>query len=203
MLTDFGFGGFLKDGEIKMNSSVFWRGSLAHFDFDRLNGSYKLDIRDGSFPKVDAESGRFFGILNVNALSRRLRLDFGDVLGKGLVFDRLKTEGLFNDGDIVLKDFVILSPSIHIEALGKIGLDKEDFDLQMLVSPQLGGNVALLAALSNPAAGAVVWLADRIFKNPLNKIIIYTYDVTGSWENPKISRVVRDGSDIDLIESAD
>ena len=200
-LAELGFGNFLEGGEIKIDSSIFWRGAPAHFSFDRLNGDYNLDIRNGSFPKVDAESGRFFGLLNINALSRRLRLDFGDVFGKGLVFDSIKTQGIFNDGDIVLKDFYVLSPSVYVEAQGKIGLEREDYDLQMLVSPQLGGNVALLAAISNPAAGAVVWLVDRIFKNQLNKVIIYTYDIAGSWSDPKVNRVIRDNSDDESIES--
>jgi len=166
----------------------------------RLKGDYALDVRKGSFPKVDAESGRFFGLLNVNALSRRLRLDFGDVFGRGLVFDRLKTQGIFNEGNIVLKDFYILSPSVYVEAQGKVGLDSEDYDLRMLVSPQLGGNVALLTALSNPAAGAVVWLADRIFKNQLNKVIVYTYDIVGPWTEPTITRVVRNDLDEEFPE---
>ena len=200
VLTGFGFGGFLENGEFTFNSTISWRGAPAHFSFDRLKGNYALDVLKGSFPKVDAESGRFFGLLNVNALSRRLRLDFGDVFGRGLVFDRLKTQGIFNEGNIVLRDFYILSPSVYVEAQGKVGLDSEDYDLRMLVSPQLGGNVALLTALSNPAAGAVVWLADRIFKNQLNKVIVYTYDIVGPWTEPTITRVIRNDLDEEFPE---
>ncbi len=201
MLTGLGFGGFLKGGNIKMKSSLFWRGAPSHFEIERLNGDYFLDVTKGSFPKVDADSGRLLGLLNVNALSRRLRLDFGDVFGEGLAFDRMKTSGIVNEGDLVLKDFFIFSPSAYIEALGKVGLGREDYDLQMLVSPQLGGNVALLAALTNPAAGAFVWLVDQIFKNKLNKVIVYTYDVTGPWATPKVTRVVQKGSDLEPFDS--
>ena len=200
-LKAFGFDGFMKDGEIEFDFSAFWRGAPVHFGFDRLNGDYNLDIRDGSFPKVDSESGRFFGLLNVNALSRRLKLDFGDVFGKGLVFDRMKTEGIFDGGDIVLKEFFILSPSVYVEANGKIGLEREVYDLDMLVSPQLGGNVALLAAISNPAAGAVVWLVDRIFKNQLNKVIVYRYKIAGPWSAPTINRAIRNEPDNEEPES--
>lgn len=196
-LSDFGLGEFLKDGEIKMTSSIHWRGAPSHFKFSRLNGDYELDVRKGSFPKVDADSGRFIGLLNLNALSRRLRLDFNDVFGRGLSFDRMRSNGIFNDGDVVLKDFRVLSPSVFIEALGKVGLEREDYDLQMLISPQLGGNVALLAAMSNPAAGAVVWLVDRIFKNRLNQIVIYNYNVTGPWIEPKVTRVIRGKASVD------
>ena len=56
------------------------------------------------------------------------------------------------------------------------------------MSPQLGGNIAVLSALANPAAGAVVYLAQRLFKKQLNDVIRYDYTVTGSWEDPDISR---------------
>ena len=199
MLNDLGFGDFLAGGEIQMVLDLLWRGAPSHFDFDRLNGEYFLDITRGSFPRVDADKGRLFGLLNLNALSRRLRLDFVDVFGKGLAFDQMKSGGLISEGNIILKDFFIFSPSVYIEALGKVGLAKENYDLQMLVSPQLGGNVALLTALSNPAAGAFVWLVDRIFKNQLNKVIVYTYDVTGPWEQPVVTRIIKK-DDIDLLE---
>ena len=200
MLTNFGLGDFIDGGEIHLSSSLFWRGAPAHFKFASLNGTYNLDIKKGSFPKVDPENGRFLGLMNINALSRRLRLDFVDVFGKGLVFDRLRTEGIFNDGDIVLKEFFIFSPSVYVEALGKVGLHNENYDLQMLVSPQLGGNVALLTALANPAAGAVVWLADRIFRNQLNKIVVYTYNVTGPWASPKVTRIIKEPIDEESLE---
>ena len=124
-----------------------------------------------------------------------------DRFGKGLVFDRMKTEGIFDGGDIVLKEFFILSPSVYVEANGKIGLEREVYDLDMLVSPQLGGNVALLAAISNPAAGAVVWLVDRIFKNQLNKVIVYRYKIAGPWSAPTINRAIRNEPDNEEPES--
>ncbi len=202
MLSDLGFGDFLAGGEIQVVLDLLWRGAPSHFDFNRLNGEYFLDITRGSFPKVDADKGRLFGLLNLNAVSRRLRLDFADVFGKGLAFDQMKSGGLISDGDIIIKDFFIFSPSVYIEALGKVGLANENYDLQMLVSPQLGGNVALLTALSNPAAGAFVWLVDRIFKNQLNKVIVYTYDVTGPWEQPEVTRIIKT-DDTDLLEQND
>ena len=187
-LTDLGFGGFLKDGKIELTSNVNWRGAPAHFSLDRLNGDYSLNVLKGSFPTISSNSGRLLGLLNINALSRRLRLDFGDVFGEGLAFDQMRTKGIFNEGDIVLKEFFIFAPSVYVEALGNVKLAKEEYDLQMLVSPQLGGNVALLTALSNPAAGAVVWLVDQIFDNPLSKFIVYRYDITGPWNKPIVNR---------------
>ena len=100
----------------------------------------------------------------------------------------MKSNGLINNGDVVLDKFYIFSPSVYGEALGEVDLVQENYDMQILVSPQLGGNVALLTALSNPAAGAVVWLVDKVFKGKLNKAVVYTYKVDGDGNNPKVVR---------------
>ena len=46
----------------------------------------------GQFVEVEgsAQALRVFGLLNFNAINRRLRLDFSDILGKGLSYDRVK-----------------------------------------------------------------------------------------------------------------
>jgi len=153
-----------------------------------MKGNYRLKIEDGVFPKVNADKGRIFGLLNINTLSRRLRLDFGDIFGTGLAFDTLESSGSINDGDIQIGKFFIYSPSVFVESQGKVNFKDESYDLEMKVSPQLGGNIALLTALSNPAAGAVVWVVDKLFKGKLNQVVVYSYDIEGDWDNPSIER---------------
>lgn len=193
-LEDFGFENILKDGKVNILMELSWQGAPASFSLATLSGSYSLDVRKGSFPKVQAAQSRIFGLLNVNALSRRLRLDFGDIFGQGLLFDKMESTGKFENGAVVLDKFYIFSPAVYVEALGQVKLVDEAYDMQVLISPQLGGNVALLAALSNPAAGAVVWLVDKAFKGKLNKAIVYTYNVDGPWDKPKVVREVAETS---------
>lgn len=193
-LQDLGFAGFLEGGKAEFDADLQWPGSPMSFHMAKLDGRYKMDVRKARFPKVDASSGRLFGLLNVNSLSRRLRLDFQDVFGNGLVFDRMSSEGTVINGDILLRGFYIYGPSVYVQANGKVGLAKEDYDMELMVSPQLGGNIALLSALTNPAAGAVVFLAQRLFKKQFNQVIVYTYTVDGSWDKPNISRVVEDNT---------
>jgi len=188
-LEDLGFEELLKDGSVKFSSDLNWLGAPSDFHMSRLDGTYELSVRKGRFPKVNPKSGRLFGLLNVNNLTRRLRLDFKDVFGSGLAFDRMESSGFVVQGDLLLKSFFIYSPSVYVQANGRVGLAKEDYDMQLLVSPQLGGNIALLSALSNPAAGAVVFLAQKVFKKQFDQAIVYTYSVDGPWKEPVIERV--------------
>lgn len=44
-----------------------------------------------------------FGLLNFNSIGRRLRLDFSDLLGKGLSYDRVKGLLVASDGVYVTR----------------------------------------------------------------------------------------------------
>jgi uncharacterized protein YhdP len=74
---------------------------------------------------------------------------------------------------------------------GKADLAKETQDLTVRVVPVLGDSVAIAAgvALLNPLIGAGALIAQRLFKDPLGQMFSYEYQVTGSWEDPKVLRV--------------
>jgi uncharacterized protein YhdP len=59
------------------------------------------------------------------------------------------------------------------------------------VVPVLGDSVAVAAgvALLNPIVGAGALIAQRLFKDPLGRMFSYEYQVSGSWEDPKVVRV--------------
>jgi len=66
---------------------------------------------------------------------------------------------------------------------GKLDLDKELIDMEIHMSPELGGNLTLLSALANPAAGAVVFLTQRIFKDEMRKSSFKSFRALGTWED--------------------
>jgi uncharacterized protein YhdP len=57
-----------------------------------FSGSLDAALRTGQFVEVEgsAQALRVFGLLNFNSIGRRLRLDFSDLFGKGLAYDRVK-----------------------------------------------------------------------------------------------------------------
>lgn len=62
-------------------------------------------------------------------------------------------------------------------------------NLKVRIQPALGETLAVGAMLSHPATGAIVWLADKLFKNPLGQIFAYDYAMTGSWADPKVEKL--------------
>ena len=82
-------------------------------------------------------------------------------------------------------------PAASVAIAGRADLAKETQDLTVRVVPVLGDSVAVAAgvALLNPIVGAGALIAQRLFKDPLGQMFSYEYQVTGSWEDPKVVRV--------------
>jgi uncharacterized protein YhdP len=187
-LESIGFKDFLEGGGLELEAALNWAGGPGSFALKSLNGSYQFSATEGHILQVDPKGGRLFGLMNINALSRRLRLDFSDIFEDGLAFDQIGSQGTLANGDMLLDSFFIIGPAVYMQVEGRVGLAREDFDMEVVVSPQLGGNIAVLSAFANPAAGALVYLAQKIFSKQLNEAMHDTYSVTGPWESATIER---------------
>ena len=166
-----------------------WSGEPQGFLLRKLDGAYSASVEPGRFLNVDPGSGRLLGLFNVDAISRRLSLDFSDIFSKGLAFDHIKAEGTIVDGDLYSEEMFIVGPSALIEITGRTGLAEEDYDLQVVVAPHVGSQISLISAIANPVAGAMVFIAQKVFEKQLLKMIQFQYDITGSWDSPEFTTV--------------
>lgn len=189
VLDDMQFAGLVKKGNGTLNANIKWQGAPHEFDFARLNGDFDLRISDGELVKVEPGTGKLLGLFNSNAIARRLTLDFSDVFSTGLQFDRMRYAGLLADGKAIMRDAYIFAPAVFVQMEGKIDLGRELIDMEIHASPELGGNLALLSALANPAAGAVVFLTQRLFKDRMRSSTYVSYRALGTWEDFEIEEL--------------
>lgn len=185
-LTRLGYDQQVSEGKAKVSADLNWPGEPADFSFDRLNGMLALDAKKGRFLQLKPGSGKLLGLFNAETLLRRLKFDFSDVFREGLAFDRISGDAEIEAGDLSTDGILIIGSVALIDLSGRIGLAKEDYDMEVIVAPQIGGNLSLLSAIANPAAGAMVFLVQKLFKKQLAKVIHYTYEITGSWDDPVV-----------------
>lgn len=183
VLDDMEFAGLVKKGSGTLDANIKWQGAPHEFDFSRLNGDFDLRISDGELVKVEPGGGKLLGLFNFNAFARRLTLDFRDVFSTGLQFDRMRYSGLLADGEAIMRDAYIFTPAVFVQMEGKIDLGRELIDMEIHASPELGGNLTLLSALANPAAGAVVFLTQQIFKDQMRSSSFKSYRALGTWDD--------------------
>ncbi|MGP1682820.1 MAG: YhdP family protein, partial [Giesbergeria sp.] len=147
----------------------------------------------GQFLKIEPGIGKLLGILSLQALPRRITLDFRDIFSDGFAFDTITGTAAVANGVLHTQDFAMRGPSAQVAMSGNIDLDRETQSLRVRVVPSLGDSLSVAGGLmlANPIAGVASLLAQRLFKDPLGRVFAYEYAVTGSWVDPKVEKVAR------------
>ncbi len=184
-LNFLGFPNFVKDGEADVSGQLRWPGNPFSFDKTKVDGSFNLDVRKGIVQKVEPGIGRLFGLLTLQSLPRRLSLDFRDLFGSGFVLDTMNVAVRVNNGIMKTSNFRMDGPAAEVFMSGEINIIKETQDLNLKVTPHISDSLSIAALAGGPLVGAVAFIAQKILKDPLNKVLTSEYRIIGTWEKPE------------------
>ncbi|MEY3861673.1 MAG: hypothetical protein RIR60_39 [Pseudomonadota bacterium] len=184
-LKNLGHPNTVKRGEGSLNGQLQWAGNPYDFNPVEINGNLQLEMKKGQILKVQPGVGRLLGLLSLQSLPRRLSLDFRDLFSNGFAFDKIKASAKINSGVIYSDDFVMSGPAADVSIKGETNLQKETQHLYVKVLPHISDSLSLAALAGGPLAGAVAFLAQKILKDPLNKISSTEYEIIGTWDNPQ------------------
>ncbi len=186
-LALFGFAQAIGNGKTDAQARLQWPGTLLDFGVARITGRLRFTVRDGALLKIKPGAGRIFGLLSVATLPRRLMLDFSDLFGQGLAFDRIEAHCRLENGAAQPEVFYIDSPAAYIEVSGPIDLVKGEYDQTVTVIPHVSFAVSLLGGLAGgPVAGVVLFLTQKLFQTSMTQLAQNQYRITGPWEHPRI-----------------
>ena len=193
LLDRLGFANTLRAGNGYIKGGINWDGSPLSIDYASLRGDLELRVEKGQFLKVDPGAGKLLGIMSLQALPRRLALDFRDVFSEGFAFDLVSASSKIERGILSTNDFRMNSVSAAVLMNGETDLAKETQNLKVVVLPDLsGGMTSLIGVISgviNPLGALVTYLAQRALKDPLSRAFSFEYAITGAWADPKVVRV--------------
>jgi uncharacterized protein YhdP len=129
--------------------------------------------------------------MSLQALPRRLTLDFRDVFSEGFAFDRVSASSHIDRGVMSTTDFKMEGVSAAVLMSGEVDLNRETQNLKVVVLPDLSGGMGsvVTALLGNPILGLATYLAQRALKNPLSRAFSFEYGITGTWADPRIARL--------------
>ena len=195
-LQRFGTADAIKGAPTKIEGQLGWAGAPGDFDYKVLSGSFRLSSGAGQFLKADPGVGRLLGVLSLQALPRRISLDFRDVFSEGFAFDSIAGTARIQDGIMGTDNLRMVGPSAAVDISGTVDLARETQKLRVRVQPALSTTLSAGAAvlfLANPLVGAAVGagtlLAQKILKDPIEQMFSYEYAVSGGWAEPVVERI--------------
>ena len=192
LLGLFGYTDNLDRGRASNQMRLGWAGGPADFALDKLDGELVFNIKSGALLEVNPGAGRIFGLLSVQALPRRLTLDFRDLFAKGLAFDEIKGTVTLGKGEAFTEDLRLKGPALEVSIVGYVDLIGKKYNQYVTVEPNYTGTLPLaVAVIVNPVAGVAAWFAERLLRRPVSDIAKILYHVTGSWDSPSVERLGR------------
>lgn len=190
VLKAWGYAPSATSESFRLDADGHWPGSPAWFNLKRYSGSLDAALRKGQFVEVQGSASalRVFGLLNFNSIGRRLRLDFSDLLDKGLSYDRVKGNLLATDGVFVTQGPITMTgPSSNLELNGTLNMVNEGIDAKLLVTLPVTNNLPIAALIVGaPAIGGALFIADKLLGDRVARFASVQYDVKGTLHDPQL-----------------
>ena len=188
-LSSMGVSPAMQGGSGSARARLAWAGPLLVPDIAGLSGAVDIDLADGRLHEIEPGAGRLLGLVSLDVIPRRLRLDFRDVYTQGLAFDQMVGAAVIDGGDLLLPELRIASPAAVVRVSGRTGLVARDFDQSIVVVPRLRSTLPIVGALlGGPVTGAVVLLVERALGigDQMEEAARVEYFVTGPWSDPEV-----------------
>jgi uncharacterized protein (TIGR02099 family) len=180
----------VKGGSASLEGPISWSGSPIRLDIPSLSGRLKLEAKDGRFRQIEPGVAKLLGILSLQALPKRVTLDFRDVFSKGFSFDRISANVNITSGVADTQDFLMEGSAARVAMHGQIDLANEKQNLVVRVTPSLSEGIAIAGAIVNPAIGVAALIAQKALKDPFSRLASFDYSIAGTWADPTIVRVL-------------
>jgi len=188
-----GYGETVVGGSGTLIGPVAWLGGPFHPNLPTLTGKLKLNAVDGRFAQVDPGAAQLFGILSLQALPRRMTLDFKDVFVTGFSFDSISANVTVTEGIVRTQDFQMDGAAAQVTMKGIVNLAAQTQILDVHVRPQLSSVAAVAGAVViSPLVGVAALLVQKALGDPVEQAASRDYHVTGPWANPRVERIKRE-----------
>jgi uncharacterized protein YhdP len=194
-LESVGISSSLAGGQTVLRFNAWWPGPPAAFALSRLNGEVEFSVSRGQITNASAGSGRLLGLLSLQALPRRLSLDFRDVFDAGFDFEEAHGTFQMENGTASTDDVELSSSAAKISLSGSTDLVAQRYDQLLTVQPGVGNTLPVIGAIAGGPGGAAAGLAlQGLLHDQLGEATQVQYTITGSWEEPSIEPVLKDAA---------
>ena len=153
------------------------------------DGTLHLALYDGVIERIKPGLGRLFGVFGLQALPRRLKLDFSDLYEPGLAFNSIQGSFAIRQGVATTEGVTLLGPMGRMVSKGWVDLEHGRLDQHLVVTPEVGSELAVGGLIAGgPVVGGAMLLAGTLLHKPLGALTTLRYHVHGAWDAPVIAK---------------
>ncbi|MFK8076207.1 MAG: YhdP family protein [Granulosicoccus sp.] len=186
-----GLNDVISKGEGSVEVQLSWPGPAYLPSMAMLDGSVKLNIERGSIIPLEPGAGKMVGLFALQALPRRLNLDFTDISDDGLAFKRITGDAQIDNGIVDVKLVQLTGPVGVVDVSGESNLNTRQFDQKITVLPRVSAALPVIGVISGGAsAGVGALIATGLLKAlgiDLDRIGLREYELKGTWDEPVFS----------------
>lgn len=191
-----GINDVISDGEGTLEAQLSWPGPLYLPRVADLDGNVRVLLERGSIIPLEPGAGRMVGLFALQALPRRLELDFKDMTGDGLAFQRIRGDIVIENGIADVGLIQLTGPVGVLDISGQSDLNRREFDQRITVLPRVSAALPVIGVISGGAsAGIGALLATGLLKAigiDLDRLGLRQYRLTGKWDEPSLKPVETD-----------
>jgi uncharacterized protein (TIGR02099 family) len=192
LLARFGMENVVRRGKGRMQGQVAWMGAPMSPDYRSMTGQIHLNVESGQFLQADPGLAKLLGVLSLQALPRRLTLDFRDVFSEGFAFDFVRGDVRIEQGVAITNNLQMKGVNAAVLMEGSANIDHETQNLHVVVVPEINALTASLVATAiNPVVGLGSFLAQVFLRGPLIEAATQEFQIDGTWTDPNIVRIPR------------
>lgn len=186
-----GLNGIIADTQGVVDAQLRWPGPLYAPEIARLDGEINVELQSGSIVPFEPGASRIVGLFALQALPRRLNLDFKDVTHDGLAFKTISGTATIDDGIAELPLLQLAGPIGVIDIAGQSDLNTRTFDQQVTVLPRVSATLPVLGLIAGGASGGVgALIATGVLQAlglDFDKLGLRSYTLTGPWSEPELA----------------
>ncbi|MDR0588456.1 MAG: hypothetical protein LBG61_05745, partial [Burkholderiales bacterium] len=185
-----------------------WDDAPHRLDIQTLSGHLDIAVGRGRFTKIDPGIGRLLAVFSLQALPRRITLDFRDVFSEGFSFDSISGKTGIEHGILTANNLLLNGPSAKVKINGQVDLVHETQQLDVFVRANMSetlsvgaAGASMLVIGSTPIGAAAIGLGALVgqlmFDDPIGKMLSFEYRVEGSWNEPVVAKKTTPARDAD------
>jgi len=179
----------------KSGSFVFdlaWQDQPWNISRDNLSGEFQVELKEGSFYRSTGGAGaalKMVSLVNFANWLRRLKLDFSDITGQELSYNKLSGTLEFNQGVARFKQPLRMAmPSGRMSMDGEFDLLNEAVDARLVATLPVATNLPwVVALLGGLPAAAGVYVTSKLVEKQVDRLSSISYKLSGPWDDVEVS----------------